>query len=128
MRCGPLTSVRCRLVCELGFTVPGVEAFYREMSAMGRLFSVPPKKQDFGVVLAHFVDSEGEHCSLAGRQRSTQPLCFPPTRTLIHDPADNSLPNGRETLSVGFSGRSANSRMKKGTRFSPAAALSTECT
>src|SRR5262250_2436552 len=33
---------------ELGFTVADVEAFYRDMSAKGVLFSMPPKKQDFG--------------------------------------------------------------------------------
>jgi predicted enzyme related to lactoylglutathione lyase len=49
---------------ELGFTVGDVEAFYREMSAKGVLFSMPPKKQDFGGVLAQFVDSEGAHCSV----------------------------------------------------------------
>jgi len=49
---------------ELGFTVADVEAFYRDMSAKGVLFSMPPKKQDFGAVLAHFVDSEGAHYSV----------------------------------------------------------------
>jgi lactoylglutathione lyase len=49
---------------ELGFTVAEVEAFYRDMSAKGVLFSMPPKKQDFGGVLAQFVDSEGAHCSV----------------------------------------------------------------
>jgi lactoylglutathione lyase len=49
---------------ELGFTVADVEAFYREMSAKGVLFSMPPNKQDFGGVLAQFVDSEGAHCSV----------------------------------------------------------------
>jgi uncharacterized glyoxalase superfamily protein PhnB len=44
---------------ELGFTVADVEAFYRDMSAKGVLFSMPPQKQDFGGVLAQFVDSEG---------------------------------------------------------------------
>ena len=39
-------------------------AFYRDMSAKGGLFSLPPKKQDFGGVLAQFVDSEGAHCSV----------------------------------------------------------------
>src|ERR1700747_3396837 len=37
---------------ELGFIVADVEAFYRDMSAKGVLFSMPPKKQDFGGVLA----------------------------------------------------------------------------
>jgi len=41
-----------------------VEAFYGDMSAKGVLFSMPPKKQDFGGVLAQFVDSEGAHCSV----------------------------------------------------------------
>jgi uncharacterized glyoxalase superfamily protein PhnB len=48
----------------LGFTVAHVEAFYRDMSAQGVLFSMPRKKQDFGLVLAQFVDSEGTHCSV----------------------------------------------------------------
>jgi lactoylglutathione lyase len=46
---------------ELGFTVADVEASYREMSAKDVLFSMPPKKQDFGGLLAQFVDSEGAH-------------------------------------------------------------------
>jgi len=49
---------------ELGFTVGDVEAFYRDMSAKGVLFTMPPKKQDFGGVLAQFIDSEGAHCSV----------------------------------------------------------------
>ena len=49
---------------EFGFTVADVEAFYRDMSAKGMLFIMPPKKQDFGGVLAQFVDSEGAHCSV----------------------------------------------------------------
>ena len=49
---------------ELGFRVADVEAFYRDMSAKGVLFSMPPKMQDFGGVLAQFVDSEGAHCSV----------------------------------------------------------------
>ena len=49
---------------QLGFTVADVEAFYRDMSAKGVQFSMPPKKQDFGGVLAQFVDSEGAHCSV----------------------------------------------------------------
>jgi hypothetical protein len=41
-----------------------IQAFYREISAKGVLFSMPSKKQDFGGVLAQFVDSEGAHCSV----------------------------------------------------------------
>ena len=55
---------------ELGFTVGDVEAFYRDMSAKGVLFSMPPKKQDFGGVLARFVDSEGADCSVGAEARS----------------------------------------------------------
>ena len=49
---------------ELGFTVTDVEAFYRDMSAKGVLFTMPPKKHDFGAVLAQFVDFEGGHCGV----------------------------------------------------------------
>jgi uncharacterized glyoxalase superfamily protein PhnB len=49
---------------ELGFTVADVEAFYRDMSARGVVFTMPPKKQDFGGVLAQFIDSEGAPCSV----------------------------------------------------------------
>ena len=52
---------------EFGFTVADVEVFYREMSAKGVLFSIPPRKQDFGGLLAQFVDSEGAHCSVAAK-------------------------------------------------------------
>lgn len=49
---------------ELGFTVADVEAFCRDMSAKGVRFTMPPQKQDFGGVLAEFVDSEGTPCSV----------------------------------------------------------------
>jgi catechol 2,3-dioxygenase-like lactoylglutathione lyase family enzyme len=39
---------------ELGFTVADVEVFYRDMSANGVLFSMSPKQQDFGGVLAQY--------------------------------------------------------------------------
>ena len=47
-------SRRCR-----GF-LPGHELQGRAVQQ----FSMPPKKQDFGGVLAQFVDSEGAHCSV----------------------------------------------------------------
>jgi hypothetical protein len=37
---------------ELGFSVADVEAFYGDIRAKSVLFSMPPKKQDFGEVLA----------------------------------------------------------------------------
>jgi lactoylglutathione lyase len=49
---------------ELGFTVADGQAFYRNMNAKSVLFSMPPKKQDFGGMLAQFVDSAGAHCSV----------------------------------------------------------------
>jgi lactoylglutathione lyase len=55
---------------ELGFTVPDVAKFHRDMSAKGVYFSMAPTKQDFGSVLAQFLDSEGGHNSVAGEQPS----------------------------------------------------------
>jgi predicted enzyme related to lactoylglutathione lyase len=49
---------------ELGFTVADVQSFYDEMRSKGVQFSMPPMKQDYGGVLAQFVDSEGAHCSV----------------------------------------------------------------
>ncbi|HEV2494226.1 MAG TPA: VOC family protein [Terriglobia bacterium] len=51
---------------ELGFSVQDLQEFYREKSQAGVAFSMPPTKQDFGGMLAVFVDSEGGHCSVAG--------------------------------------------------------------
>ena len=39
---------------------------HQEMMAKGVQFSMPPTKQDFGGLLAQFVDSEGAHCSVGG--------------------------------------------------------------
>jgi uncharacterized glyoxalase superfamily protein PhnB len=58
---------------ELGFTVADIEAFYRDMSAKGVLFSMPPKKQDFGGVLAQFVDSEGRTLQRGGGVTNSYP-------------------------------------------------------
>jgi predicted enzyme related to lactoylglutathione lyase len=51
---------------ELGFSTPDLEKFYEDMAGKGVQFSMPPTKQDFGGLLAQFVDSEGGHCSVAG--------------------------------------------------------------
>jgi len=48
----------------LGFTVADVEVFYRDVSAKGVLFSMAPSKQDFGGLLAQFINFEGAHCSV----------------------------------------------------------------
>ncbi len=53
---------------ELAFTVPDLGAFYREMTAKGVQFPMPPTKQDFGGTLAQFVDSEGAHVTVGGAQ------------------------------------------------------------
>jgi uncharacterized glyoxalase superfamily protein PhnB len=42
---------------ELGFNVANLGNFHEEMSAKGVQFSMPPTKQDFGGILAQFVDS-----------------------------------------------------------------------
>jgi uncharacterized glyoxalase superfamily protein PhnB len=52
---------------ELGFTVPDIQNFHPEMKAKGVQFSIPPTKQDYGDLLAQFVDSKGGHCSVAGQ-------------------------------------------------------------
>lgn len=51
---------------ELGFSVADLQAFYKEMSAKGVKFPMPPAKQDFGGMLAQFTDSEGAHISVGG--------------------------------------------------------------
>ena len=51
---------------EIGFNVPDLKRFYEDMRAKGVRFSVPPKKQDFGGMLAQFEDSEGAYVSVGG--------------------------------------------------------------
>ena len=51
---------------ELGFNVPDIRQFHAEMTDKGVQFPMPPTKQDFGGVLAQFVDSEGAHVSVSG--------------------------------------------------------------
>jgi lactoylglutathione lyase len=50
---------------ELGFTVGDLPMFHQEMSAKGVKFSMPPTKQEYGRMLAQFVDSEGAHSSVS---------------------------------------------------------------
>jgi lactoylglutathione lyase len=49
---------------ELGFKAESLDKFYPEAVGKGVRFSMPPTKQDFGGVLAEFVDSEGSRCSV----------------------------------------------------------------
>jgi predicted enzyme related to lactoylglutathione lyase len=50
---------------ELGVGVPDLEKFFEEASAKGVTFSMPPTKQDYGGMLAQFVDSEGGRVSVS---------------------------------------------------------------
>jgi lactoylglutathione lyase len=49
---------------ELALTVPDLQACYREMTGKGVTFIMPPTKQDYGGMLARYVDSEGTPWSL----------------------------------------------------------------
>jgi predicted enzyme related to lactoylglutathione lyase len=51
---------------EAGFTVPDLQAFHTEMQSKGVRFPMPPTKQDFGGLLAQFIDSEGAYISVSG--------------------------------------------------------------
>jgi lactoylglutathione lyase len=57
---------------ELGFTVADVEAFYRDVSAKGVLFSMPPKKQDFGGVRRSSSIPKAHIAAWARRRRRPQ--------------------------------------------------------
>jgi predicted enzyme related to lactoylglutathione lyase len=50
---------------EPGFNVANLAKFHQEMSNKGVQFSMPPTKQDYGGILAQFLDSEGRPCSVA---------------------------------------------------------------
>jgi len=52
---------------EMGFNVPDLTKFYDDMRAKGVKFPMPPKKQDFGGMLAQFEDSEGVHVSVGAQ-------------------------------------------------------------
>ncbi len=51
---------------EIGFQVPDIHAFHKEMMGKGVKFPMPPTKQDFGGELAAFLDSEGTAVSVSG--------------------------------------------------------------
>ena len=50
---------------EMGFTVKDLPEFHEQMQAKGVKFSMPPTKQDFGGMLARFMDSEGARVSVS---------------------------------------------------------------
>jgi predicted enzyme related to lactoylglutathione lyase len=49
----------------MGFNVPDLQLFHTEMTSKGVRFPMAPAKQDFGGMLAQFVDSEGAHISVS---------------------------------------------------------------
>jgi predicted enzyme related to lactoylglutathione lyase len=55
---------------ELGFNVANLRAFHHEMTTKGLQFTMPPTQQDYGGVLAQFVDSEGRRCSVSEQTSS----------------------------------------------------------
>ena len=50
---------------EMGIHVSDLDQFHREMTAKGVQFPMAPTKQDFGGMLARFVDSEGARISVS---------------------------------------------------------------
>ena len=50
---------------ELGFHVPDLQRWHTEMTTKGVQFPMPPRKQDYGGMLARIVDSEGSHVSVS---------------------------------------------------------------
>jgi len=51
---------------EMGFSVPDLLQFHKEMTGKGVQFPMTPAKQDFGGMLAQFTDSEGAYISVSG--------------------------------------------------------------
>lgn len=51
---------------EMGFGVPSLQQFHQEMAGKGVRFPLAPTKQDFGGMLAQFVDTEGASISVSG--------------------------------------------------------------
>jgi predicted enzyme related to lactoylglutathione lyase len=51
---------------ETGFSVPDLQQFHTEMTGKGVQFSMAPTKQDFGGMLAQFIDPEGANVSVSG--------------------------------------------------------------
>jgi lactoylglutathione lyase len=49
---------------QLGFKTADLEKFHQDMIEKGVRFTMPPTKQDFGGVLAEFMDSEGGRCGV----------------------------------------------------------------
>lgn len=52
---------------EIGFNVPNLQMFHAEMTAKGVRFPMPPKRQEYGGLLAQFQDSEDGSVSVSGQ-------------------------------------------------------------
>lgn len=50
---------------QLGFAVPDLDQFYREMTAQGIQFTRPPESVE-GSRVARFLDQDGVECSVSG--------------------------------------------------------------
>jgi len=55
--------------CHLGFQVPDLNAFHREMQKKGVRCLHPPKRQEVGIVLALYADPDGLPISVAEAER-----------------------------------------------------------
>jgi predicted enzyme related to lactoylglutathione lyase len=51
----------------LGFNVDDIHVFHKEMTAKGVQFTMAPAKQEFGGMLAEFVDAEGTRVTVSGK-------------------------------------------------------------
>lgn len=51
---------------EIGLRVPDLAKFHTDMRANGVTFLQAPQKQEYGTLLARFVDSEGASVSVSG--------------------------------------------------------------
>jgi len=61
----PASEMKRAGTIELGVTVGDLTKFHQEMSAKNVRFSMPPTKQEYGRMLAQFVDPDGAHCSVS---------------------------------------------------------------
>jgi predicted enzyme related to lactoylglutathione lyase len=64
----PASAKNSAGAAELGFAVPDIQKFHQDMVAKGVQFTMPLTNQDFGGLLAQFMDSEGGHCSVGTQQ------------------------------------------------------------
>jgi predicted enzyme related to lactoylglutathione lyase len=63
----PASAMKPAGKIELGFTVDKLPAFHQEMKTKGVKFSMEPAKQEWGRMLAQFVDSEGTDATVSAQ-------------------------------------------------------------